>query len=357
MNIEEAREACISIKGATESFPFGEDTLVFKVMDKMFAYMGLESRDGEHWLSLKCDPEYAIELREHHSGIRPGYHSDKKHWNTVVIEEVEDNLIKKLVQHSADEVIKKLPLKKQEEHHNVIHVKECDSTNNTLEEINKTGKQEEGTILWSDFQSTGKGQRGNKWESEKGKNLLFSMLLYPGVKANEQFIVSQIVALAVAECLSSYTEDITIKWPNDIYWKEKKICGILVENKLNGDNIEQSIAGTGININQNKFTSDAPNPISLSQITSERHSISDILYKVRANILDYNLQLQSGNINSIKKRYKDLLFRREGYHPYNDGKSDFTAKIKDIEPSGLLVLETEDGTERRFAFKEVKYIL
>ncbi|MFT4221343.1 MmcQ/YjbR family DNA-binding protein [Dysgonomonas sp.] len=116
MNIEEAREACISIKGATESFPFGEDTLVFKVMDKMFAYMGLESRDGEHWLNLKCDPEYAIELREHHTGIRPGYHSNKKYWNTVVIEEVKDDLIRKLVQHSADEVIKKLPKVKQAEY-------------------------------------------------------------------------------------------------------------------------------------------------------------------------------------------------------------------------------------------------
>ncbi len=357
MNIEEAREACISIKGATESFPFGEDTLVFKVMDKMFAYMGLESRDGNHWLSLKCDPEYAIELREHYSGILPGYHSDKKYWNSVVIEEVEDDLIRELIQHSTDEVIKKLPLKKQEEYHNIIHVKECDSTNNALEELNKTGRQEEGTILWSDFQSEGKGQRGNKWESEKGKNLLFSILLYPEVKANEQFIISQIVSLAVAECLLSYTEDITIKWPNDIYGKEKKICGILVENRLDGDRIEQSIAGIGININQNKFAGNAPNPISISQITGERHNLFEILNKVRANILDYNRQLQSGDINSISKRYKDLLFRREGYHWYNDGKSDFVAKIKDIEPSGLLVLETENGTERRFAFKEVKYIL
>lgn len=116
MNIEEAREACISIKGATESFPFGEDTLVFKVMDKMFAYMGLESHDGEHWLNLKCDPGYAIELREHHSGIRPGYHSNKKYWNTIVIGEVKDDLIKELIQHSVDEVIKKLPKVKQAEY-------------------------------------------------------------------------------------------------------------------------------------------------------------------------------------------------------------------------------------------------
>lgn len=119
MNIEEAREACISIKGATESFPFGEDTLVFKVMDKMFAYMGLESRDGEIWLNMKCDPEKAIQLREQYSGVLPGYHSNKKYWNSIVIDsDVPDSIIVELIQHSVDEVIKKLPKSKQQEYYN-----------------------------------------------------------------------------------------------------------------------------------------------------------------------------------------------------------------------------------------------
>lgn len=121
MNIEEVREACISIKGATESFPFGDDTLVYKVMDKMFAYMGLESRDGEFWLNVKCDPEKAIELREVYTGIRPGYHSNKKYWNTIVIEsDVPNNIICELIQHSVDEVVKKLPKKKQEEYNYLL---------------------------------------------------------------------------------------------------------------------------------------------------------------------------------------------------------------------------------------------
>lgn len=358
MNIEEAREFCLSVKGASESFPFDEYVLVFKVMEKMFAYVPLNPKDGRFRISMKCDPERSTELRERYNGIIKGDHTTSNMWNAVYIEsDVPDYLIKELIQHSVDEVIKKMPQKKQEEYYNIIHVKECGSTNNALSEANKTKRQEEGTIFWSDFQSAGKGQRGNKWESEKGKNLLFSILLYPEVKANEQFIISQIVSLAVAECLLSYTENITIKWPNDIYWKEKKICGILVENRLNEHNIEQSIVGIGININQNRFNGDAPNPISLKQITGERHNLSEILNKVRVNILNYNLQLQSGNIDSIQKRYKDLLFRREGYHPYNDGITDFVAKIKEIEPSGLLLLETREGIERRFAFKEVKYIL
>ncbi|MDR1881401.1 MAG: MmcQ/YjbR family DNA-binding protein [Prevotella sp.] len=122
MNIEEAREACISIKGATETFPFGDDTPVYKVMDKMFAYMGLESRNGEFWLNLKCDPEKAVELREHYNGIRPGYHSNKKYWNTIVIEsDVPDALIEELVRHSVDEVIKKLPKVKQVEYNRLLN--------------------------------------------------------------------------------------------------------------------------------------------------------------------------------------------------------------------------------------------
>ena len=117
MNVEEVREACLEIRGVTESFPFGEDVLVFKVMDKMFAYMGLDSKDGEFWLNLKCDPEKAVDLREKYEGIFPGYHSNKKYWNSIVIEsDVPDSLIKELIQHSVDEVIKKLPKKLQEEY-------------------------------------------------------------------------------------------------------------------------------------------------------------------------------------------------------------------------------------------------
>lgn len=122
MNIEEAREACLTIKGASESFPFGEDVLVFKVMDKMFAYMALDPKDGEFWLNLKCDPERAVELREHYNGIFPGYHSNKKYWNSIVLQsDVPDKLIEELIQHSVDEVIKKLSRVKQNEYNNMIN--------------------------------------------------------------------------------------------------------------------------------------------------------------------------------------------------------------------------------------------
>lgn len=119
MNIEDFREYCLSIKGATESFPFDDTTLVFKVMNKMFAYIGLEPKDGEFFANMKCDPERSIELRERYEGIQPGYHTSKALWNSVYIErDLPDELIKELIQHSVDEVIKKLPKIRQREYYN-----------------------------------------------------------------------------------------------------------------------------------------------------------------------------------------------------------------------------------------------
>lgn len=240
----------------------------------------------------------------------------------------------------------------------LIHLPEIDSTNNYLKKILSENTLEEGTVVYTDFQTAGKGQRGNTWESEQLKNLTFSMVLYPQtIEANEQFIISQFVSLAIKDVLSSYTKDISIKWPNDIYWQEKKICGILIENVLLGSKIHYSILGIGLNINQEQFHSDALNPVSLKQITGDNYNLTNILYQIINRILYYYTQIQNSEKNSIISLYKDSLFRKQGYHLYNDGNSDFLASIEDVKPSGILVLKTNQGEIRTFAFKEVRYIL
>lgn len=240
----------------------------------------------------------------------------------------------------------------------IIHIRETNSTNNYLKELLQTQNIDEGTVVWADFQSAGKGQRGNGWESEAGKNILFSIVLFPGfLKAGEQFILSQIVSLAVANCLQEYTKSISIKWPNDIYWNEKKICGILLENTILEDNIGHSVAGIGININQENFRSDAPNPVSLKQITNRDYNLEEILKTVVDNINVYYQQIKIGKTDSLIKQYKESLFRKDGYHLYNDGISNFLARIQDVDSSGILILKTKEGEERHFAFKEVKYII
>lgn len=240
----------------------------------------------------------------------------------------------------------------------LIHISETNSTNNYLQTLCAQQKVEELTTVVADFQTSGRGQRGNSWESEPLKNLLFSFVLFPDfLEARCQFLISQIISLAIKEELSTYTEDISIKWPNDIYWKEKKICGILIENDLMGRNICQSIAGIGININQEEFYSPAPNPVSLYQITGKRHDVFEILKNIMIRVQSYYAKLQKGDITQITNQYEKSLFRKEGMHRYKDVDGEFLARIICVEPEGRLILEDEQHVRRAYMFKEVEYLL
>ena len=160
----------------------------------------------------------------------------------------------------------------------ILRVAETASTNSLLRELSVKESLPEGSAVIADFQTAGRGQVGNVWESEAGKNLLFSMVLYPTcIPANRQFLISQIAALSVKETLDLYTEQIAVKWPNDVYWKDQKICGMLIENDLSGHNLYRSIIGIGINLNQAVFRGDAPNPVSLFQITGKEVSREEVL--------------------------------------------------------------------------------
>ena len=165
-------------------------------------------------------------------------------------------------------------------------VKELSSTNDYLSEICKQGKTEEFYTVIAEKQTSGKGQRGNSWESEPGKNLTFSTVLYPtAIEANKQFHLSMLVSIAVIDALTDYTDGFSIKWPNDIYWHDKKICGILIENELEGKYLSQSIIGIGLNINQTIFLSSAPNPISLCQIIGKEIDREEVFSKIIHAIL------------------------------------------------------------------------
>ena len=148
-------------------------------------------------------------------------------------------------------------------------LQETTSTNDYLKQRCKEDKAKEFYTVIAECQTNGKGQRGNCWESEEGKNLTFSTVIYPtALEAKKHFIISAIASYAVYDALAQYTSGFSIKWPNDLYWHDKKIGGILIENDMEGKYITQSIIGIGINVNQLNFLSDAPNPVSLAQITA-----------------------------------------------------------------------------------------
>lgn len=240
----------------------------------------------------------------------------------------------------------------------LIHISETNSTNNYMQTLCSKEKVDAFTTVVADFQTSGRGQRGNSWESEPCKNLLFSFVLFPEfLEARRQFLISQIVSLAIKEELETYTTDVSIKWPNDIYWKEKKICGMLIENDLMGRHINQSIAGIGININQETFHSSAPNPVSLQQITGRQYDIFEILKNIMLRIQSYYSLLLTNKTESITVHYEKSLFRKEGLHRYRDADGEFFARIVGVEPEGKLILEDEMQTKRGYMFKEVEYLL
>lgn len=239
-----------------------------------------------------------------------------------------------------------------------ISLQETTSTNTYLADLCNRMPQKDLTCVYTSYQTAGRGQRGNSWESEPGANLLFSFVVYPAhLEAERQFFLSQVTALSITDVLSGYTEDIAIKWPNDIYWKDRKLCGTLIENDLTGKYISRSISGTGINLNQKHFVSDAPNPVSLTQITGDTYKPEEILCQVMQRIGWYYRLLQDGQTNEIADRYKRLLYRKDGFHTYRDREGTFQACIRDVEPSGRLILEDSEGQCRKYLFKEVAFEL
>jgi BirA family biotin operon repressor/biotin-[acetyl-CoA-carboxylase] ligase len=243
----------------------------------------------------------------------------------------------------------------------IIHLQETLSTNSYLRLWAAEHPQVLEAAVFTDSQTAGRGQRGNGWESEPGKNLTFSLLLHPSfIPADQQFILSQIASLAVREVLSEYTDQICVKWPNDIYWKDKKICGILIENDLTDGFISRSIFGIGVNLNQKIFLSDAPNPVSLHQITENRYDIKQIMEEITSAIVRrcHLLKNSPESWEGFRQEYARSLFRKEGFSLFENAKGRFSARIHHIEPSGLLVLEKEmTGEKEEFAFKEVKYVI
>lgn len=241
----------------------------------------------------------------------------------------------------------------------IIIVEETGSTNSLLADMARRGEAQDGCVVAARCQSAGRGQRGNSWESEPGKNLTFSMLFAGrGVDVSRQFFISEAVALGVAEVIADEIAgcgvEVSVKWPNDIYIGDRKVCGILIENSLTGRCVERSIAGIGVNINQEVFVSDAPNPVSLKQIDGIDRDTDKILGKIVAKIGVY-----MDCCESLHERYMNRLWRRHGFFKYIDNAKGevIEARIKDVHETGHLVLELRDGEERKFAFKEVTAVL
>lgn len=240
-----------------------------------------------------------------------------------------------------------------------IYLEETDSTNSYLARLIAA---EPGTpaytVIRTSYQYAGRGQRGNRWEAQRGKNLLFSILLRPqNIKASDGFAIQQIVSLSILKTLSQYTAGFSIKWPNDIYWKDKKICGFITENTITGENIDTSVVGIGINLNQRAFISTAPNPVSLWQIINRESSAQEIMEQITAEIIAGIEKYDAESSTAVNREYMNSMYRASGLYPYISNGREFRAMICSVTPQGELILCEEDGTISSYRFKEVKYII
>lgn len=237
-----------------------------------------------------------------------------------------------------------------------------DSTNAALK---KQTDAPTGTTIAAEFQEAGRGQRGNSWESEKGKNLLFSTLLRPKtITPERQFELSMVVSLAILDVLRAHGIDAKIKWPNDIYVEgDRKICGILIEHTVSGTSIEASVVGVGLNVNQKIFFSDAPNPISMIGLIGTSTPLQPLLEETVGKILDrFENYEKAPDSETVLSEYRKNLWRGDDRsYPFRDTLSGelFHARIGDIAPDGTLSLlpEGPDSSIRNYSFKEVEFIL
>ena len=241
---------------------------------------------------------------------------------------------------------------------NIINLKEINSTNSFAKSILAQKKATNGTVVVSDFQKQGKGYKNNVWESENGKNILASIIVFPNnLKAENQFLLSMIISNGIIEYLDDMKIDAKIKWPNDIYVQNKKIAGLLIENNILGINITSSIIGIGLNINQTKFVSKAPNPISLALLTknifqlNQEHSVLFSFLNKWYQLLE---QKQSKYISDCYHKY---LYRKNETHKFVANNKTFTGTIMGVDLYGQLQIIDSKQNKLTFGFKEIEFII
>lgn len=238
----------------------------------------------------------------------------------------------------------------------IIRLEEIDSTNRYLKNYREEG-DEEMIVAVADYQAAGKGQGTHTWESEKGKNLLFSIKVYPHwIPVRRQFVLSMAGALAVKDALDSYVENITLKWPNDVYWNDKKISGTLIENTIDSKGIKSCVFGIGLNVNQLVFHSDAPNPVSLAQILGHEVNRDEVLKKILDGFEKYYELLRRADYMDVSGIYHLSLYRRKGFHPYRDADGEFEGALVEVEDDGHLILHDRQGRIRSYAFGEISIV-
>ncbi|WP_183561839.1 biotin--[acetyl-CoA-carboxylase] ligase [Mucilaginibacter sp. SP1R1] len=241
---------------------------------------------------------------------------------------------------------------------NLVTIKEVDSTNTFLKTLLSNSKPlPEGTVIMAESQYAGRGQQQNKWHSEPGKNLTFSILLTPTfLPVLNQFDLTRVVSLGVFDALQPYLGDkLKIKWPNDIYYEDRKLGGILIETHLQGSQIKNAIIGIGLNINQESFLPGAGNAISLKQILHRDYDLRTILSEICGHIEAYYLNLKAGKFLFVRDTYLSRLYWLNQQKRFKANDAVFEGIIRNVKDEGLLVVEDNNG-QQEFSLKQIEFL-
>ena len=233
-----------------------------------------------------------------------------------------------------------------------------DSTNKYTTKYIAENEPESGTVFLAYKQTDGKGHMNNRWESEAGMNLTFSIFLKPDfITVYQQYMISKIVCLGIKSFIERFVnESVTIKWPNDIYVGSQKICGILIENAVMDNHICHSIVGIGLNINQMSFSQSLPNPVSLKMITGKDYKTEELLTLLLNDIDHFYELLKTSKNSDIDASFEQSLYLFETIGMFKDANHEFHGTIKGVNDIGQLMIEKQNGTVNFYHFKEVVYI-
>ncbi|MBQ5843424.1 MAG: biotin--[Alistipes sp.] len=237
----------------------------------------------------------------------------------------------------------------------IYHLDTVSSTN----DIARGAEYHDGDIIWADFQTAGRGQRGHSWESRKGENLTFSVVLEPHfLPVAEQFMLLEAVALSLSDFFMLQGVKSSIKWTNDLYVGDRKAVGILIEHTYSSSKLSRTIVGVGINVNQREFSKDIPNPISLSLLTGQKYKLEALLAEFDKCLKKRYTQLRQGEFELLQTDYNSILYRCDEKHLFAtpDGVR-FSGTIRGVKPTGDLIVEHEGGECRSYLFKEIEFVI
>ncbi|WP_194774435.1 biotin--[acetyl-CoA-carboxylase] ligase [Pararhodonellum marinum] len=237
----------------------------------------------------------------------------------------------------------------------IICLPECHSTNDFAVDLYKRKEAKEGTIIYTDHQTGGRGQRGTEWHSQAGKNLTFSLVLTPlFMDATEQFDLNIAISLAIKDALDDYCSGVRLKWPNDIVHETGyKLGGILIENSISNKGIESAVVGIGLNVNQRDF--DFEGPTSVAKLTGSEWDLWELFKVLISRIEQYYIRLKKQDVGAMRRRYLHHLLDHEKWRMFDDGKV-FEGKITGVTAQGKLMVEHRNKEVKHYAFKEVKFL-